>query len=152
MFLQYDLFQDQGHQGSASVRKKRNLFRPGILYIKSDDTSDSAGETRRKQEVRTEFMKLWDKRWIKKEKLRIWIRDRKNRAAASLLASLLAVSCMAGSIKPPACTEIQGWWGAIYPEFCFAQAKEESREQSQERDTEESRPKISFWLAKVLDW
>ena len=65
---------------------------------------------------------------------------------ASLVVPTMVI-CMAGSIKPPACTEIQGWWGAIYPEFCFAQAKEESRERSQE-----SSPEISFWLAKVLDW
>lgn len=97
-------------------------------------------------------MKPWDRRRIKKGKPWVFIRDRKNRAAVSLLAGMLAVSCMAGSIKPSACTEILGWWGFIYPEFCFAQAKEGSRDQSQERGTKESSPEISFWLAKVLDW
>ncbi len=92
-------------------------------------------------------MKRSDRRKIKKGELSVWIRDRKNRALVSLLAGMLAVSCMAGSIKPSACTEILGWWGFIYPEFCFAQAKEGSRERSQE-----SSPEISFWLAKVLDW
>lgn len=92
-------------------------------------------------------MKRSDRRKIKKGELSAWIRDRKNRALVSLLAGTLAVSCMAGSIKPSACTEILGWWGFIYPEFCFAQAKEGSRERSQE-----SSPEISFWLAKVLDW
>lgn len=35
------------------------------------------------------------------------------------------------------------WWGTIYPEFCFEKGE----------DTDETKPvKLSFWLAKALDW
>lgn len=35
------------------------------------------------------------------------------------------------------------WWGTLYPEFCFEKGG----------DTDETKPvKLSFWLAKALDW
>ena len=38
---------------------------------------------------------------------------------------------------------VYAWWGTIYPEFCFEKVE----------DNGENKPvKISFWLAKALDW
>ena len=40
-------------------------------------------------------------------------------------------------------SQFYAWWGTIYPEFCFEKGE----------DTDESKPvKLSFWLAKALDW
>ena len=39
--------------------------------------------------------------------------------------------------------KVYAWWGTIYPEFCFEKVE----------DNGENKPvKISFWLAKALDW
>lgn len=39
--------------------------------------------------------------------------------------------------------QLYAWWGSIYPEFCFEKAE----------GNDENKPvKISFWLAKALDW
>jgi hypothetical protein len=35
------------------------------------------------------------------------------------------------------------WWGTLYPEFCFSDIPEGS---------ERTDIKISFWLARVLNW
>ena len=37
---------------------------------------------------------------------------------------------------------ISAWWGTMYPRFCFQEVKEEKQEER----------KVTFWLAKVLDW
>lgn len=39
---------------------------------------------------------------------------------------------------------ITGWWGTLYPKFCFAELPEDTDEQED--------VKISFWLARVFDW
>lgn len=39
--------------------------------------------------------------------------------------------------------QLYAWWGTLYPEFCFEKGG----------DTDETKPvKLSFWLAKALDW
>ena len=39
--------------------------------------------------------------------------------------------------------QLYAWWGTIYPEFCFEKGE----------DTDETKPvRLSFWLAKALDW
>ena len=38
---------------------------------------------------------------------------------------------------------LYAWWGTIYPEFCFEKV---------ENNGENKPVKISFWLAKALDW
>lgn len=44
-----------------------------------------------------------------------------------------------GSCQP----QFYAWWGTLYPEFCFEKGG----------DTDESQSvKLSFWLAKALDW
>lgn len=66
---------------------------------------------------------------------------------ALLLVIVLAVGCMghmAGqSIQSAARPQMYAWWGTLYPEFCFEKGE----------DADESKPvKLSFWLAKALDW
>ena len=39
--------------------------------------------------------------------------------------------------------QMYAWWGTLYPEFCFEKGE----------DAGESKTvKLSFWLAKALDW
>ena len=42
-------------------------------------------------------------------------------------------------------TAVVGWWGTLYPKFCFSQVPEENKDQKDDI-------KISFWLAQALDW
>lgn len=56
------------------------------------------------------------------------------------------------------------WWGWLYPEYCFMEAEKSDSDSRENVETgqaagEKSREevtksgiKISFWLAKVLDW
>lgn len=44
---------------------------------------------------------------------------------------------------------ITGWWGTLYPKFCFAELPENINEKTNENTAD---VKISFWLARVLDW
>ena len=47
------------------------------------------------------------------------------------------------------------WWGVIYPEFCFAKTNSETSEESKGGEPVSlagKSLKISFWLAKALDW
>lgn len=39
------------------------------------------------------------------------------------------------------------WWGCLYPKFCFGERIEDD-----DMGTEIRHPKISFYLAKLLDW
>lgn len=79
------------------------------------------------------------------------MRNRRNRIAVSVLAGVLAVSWGAGGIKLPVYTGTAAWWGAMYPEFCFAKPWEDQPANEKEEE-EGQRPKLSFWLAKALDW
>lgn len=82
-----------------------------------------------------------------------WLKYRKNKIAVSLaagMAAMLLVSAVPESTEAEtgknqlflpgqeSCENIYAWWGTMYPKFCF------SRKQGE--------VKISFWLAKVLDW
>ena len=65
------------------------------------------------------------------------------RVPFALTAVILAGSTWerrtAGDRQP----QFYAWWGTIYPEFCFEKVE----------DNGENKPvKISFWLAKALDW
>ena len=42
-------------------------------------------------------------------------------------------------------TAVTAWWGTLYPKFCFSQIPEENKDQKDDI-------KISFWLARALDW
>lgn len=39
------------------------------------------------------------------------------------------------------------WWGTLYPAFCFGKIAEKK-----DGDNIRIHPKISFYLAKLLDW
>lgn len=39
--------------------------------------------------------------------------------------------------------QMTAWWGTLYPKFCFSEIPE---------GVEEKDVKISFWLARVLNW
>ncbi len=94
------------------------------------------------------------------------MRQRRNRAAAALAAGAAAAvlwlslgegSTMSGkeglqgyvvsslpgepvSGKEASDPGLVAWWGTLYPEFCYSQAPAGAKR------------KISFWLAKALDW
>lgn len=69
-----------------------------------------------------------------------WMKDRKNRLTVSVLAAMAAAALVADCIRIPEFSPAAAWWGTLYPEFCYAEEKEDGS------------PKISFWLAEVLDW
>lgn len=59
--------------------------------------------------------------------------------AAIILAGSTWEKNSAASRQP----QVYAWWGTIYPEFCFEKVE----------DNGQNKPvKISFWLAKALDW
>ena len=63
-----------------------------------------------------------------------------------------AAALVAGDIRLPAgpAAPVQAWWGFIYPQFCFARPDRDGQEEKKE--DQEKDVKISFWLAKALDW
>lgn len=80
------------------------------------------------------------------------LRQKKHRILLSAGAGMLAAALCAGnSIEEPA-RPVQAWWGVMYPGFCFARPVSDGGEEDQ-KDGENNRDiKISFWLAKALDW
>ena len=88
------------------------------------------------------------KEWLRQNgKIDIWktetarIRDilgnRKHRVQASILAGMLALALLGGSVLGSHTPGVMAWWGSLYPQFCFSQT--------------DQKPKISFWLAKALE-
>lgn len=65
------------------------------------------------------------------------MRNRKHRMQVSVLAGLLAIVLLGGSVPEQRNPGVMAWWGSLYPQFCFSQT--------------DHRPKISFWLAKALE-
>lgn len=79
-----------------------------------------------------------------------WIRNKKNRIIISLVTGIFAAMLSAGTIQNFSPQKSLAWWGVLYPEFCFSP---KPREITIEKNTEEHPcVKISFWLAKALDW
>lgn len=79
-----------------------------------------------------------------------WLKNIRHRLAVSVLAGLLAVSLMQGTAGERCGQEMTAWWGVLYPGFCFSGKQQEAEEE--EDDGKPVRIKISFWLAKALDW
>lgn len=77
--------------------------------------------------------------------MRKFTENKKERIRISILAGMLAVILFNGSYGGNQHNMV-AWWGTIYPRFCFAEETE--KEEDAATDT---RPKISFWLAKALD-
>lgn len=79
-----------------------------------------------------------------------WFYNKKNRIGMSVLAGMLAAMILSGGVGYGTEQKALAWWGVMYPEFCFAEKQEEP---IKEKDGEKHpRVKISFWLAKALDW
>lgn len=88
-----------------------------------------------------------------------WFRDLKDRTLISIAAGMLACILAFGnmdtekrsSFYPAQEWAVLGWWGSIYPGFCFSEKPEEMRKE-EEKTGQIARPKLSFWLAQALDW
>ena len=76
-----------------------------------------------------------------------WLRNKKHRLLVSLCAGMLFAILMTGGAKLPEERGSLAWWGTLYPQFCFGEKEEGIKEKE-----ESPRLKISFWLARVLDW
>ena len=72
------------------------------------------------------------KEWLRQNgKIDIWkteaarIRDilgnRKHRVQASILAGMLALALLGGSVPGSHTPGVMAWWGSLYPQFCFSQ-------------------------------
>lgn len=104
-----------------------------------------------------------------------WLRKKRNRMIASLMAVMLVCGFLGNSCKSS--SNMLAWWGVLYPKFCMVEAKsvddksvnnesvnDESMNDKSEDDKSDSAEengrgfyrkdgvRISFWLAKVLDW
>lgn len=81
-----------------------------------------------------------------------WMRQKRSKRKKLLLA--LAVG-MAGALAMNAVPKkeeqrpVTVWWGTLYPKFCFAEIPENTDENIDKKTAD---IKISFWLARVLDW
>ena len=40
---------------------------------------------------------------------------------------------------------VTAWWGTLYPKFCFSRFPAENKDKKDDI-------KVSFWLARVIDW
>lgn len=82
-----------------------------------------------------------------------WVRNKEYRIRAALAAGLAAVmivwmipeKTLTMWTTPRESVQVCGWWGTMYPKFCFAKGRAEE-------DGERGKVKISFWLAKAFDW
>ena len=72
-----------------------------------------------------------------------FLKNRKKRLCISLIAALFLTAGTGAGMKKN--VPALAWWGSMYPQFCFAEEEEDT-------DEKESEVKISFWLAKQLEW
>lgn len=90
-----------------------------------------------------------------------WLKNRRKRLLLSAAAGLLAVA-VAGAPPIAAIKEkmsmsgvgVSAWWGTLYPKFCFSEGTDENAK-DQKGDIAGNTGKtlkISFWLAKAMDW
>lgn len=79
-----------------------------------------------------------------------WLKNKIHRFAVSILTGMVAVLLACGSGGDKCIPEITAWWGVLYPGFCFSGKKAEI--DKNEEAKEQVDIKISFWLAKALDW
>lgn len=81
-----------------------------------------------------------------------WLKDRKYKITVSLIAGLAAALLAAGIPGQIEKNHTLAWWGVMYPKFCFAQPAEESEMEDDRSPGAGRKVKVSFWLAKALDW
>lgn len=72
-----------------------------------------------------------------------YLKNRKYRLTISLAAALIAAAFFTISPPRPATAPALAWWGTLYPKFCFSNKPESASA---------SEVKITFWLAKALNW
>ena len=65
--------------------------------------------------------------------------------AGAILAGTMPQQVQNFAQKRQEQTAVTAWWGTRYPKFCFSQIPEENKDQKDDI-------KISFWLARALDW
>lgn len=81
-----------------------------------------------------------------------WLKDRRKRIYVSVLAGMAAAVLTVGI---PQRESRLAWWGTLYPEFCFSELPDRTEKENPQEDRAilpEQEVKISFWLAKALDW
>lgn len=83
-----------------------------------------------------------------------WLRNKKNRRLSALAAGMIALFllwCSPGYLDKvpakPAEEAVTAWWGTMYPEFCFSRKGDDGAGEASRHKV-----KISFWLAKTLNW
>ncbi|MDO4339456.1 MAG: hypothetical protein Q4C91_15430 [Eubacteriales bacterium] len=83
-----------------------------------------------------------------------WIKNRINRIFISIIIALTAVFLAAGKIPSASFGHpATAWWGTMYPGFCFSERPGKSSSPGKNSEGSEiAGRKISFWLAKALDW
>lgn len=81
-----------------------------------------------------------------------YLRDRKNRLAVSVLAAVLAAFLTVSAPGRGGEPRVLAWWGTLYPEFCFSKGEELEEVEMDGHEDQGRRVKISFWLAKALNW
>lgn len=69
---------------------------------------------------------------------------------AAVLAGAILTVAMPESIQRTAQIRreeaaVTAWWGTLYPKFCFSRFPAVNKEKNDDI-------KISFWLARVIDW
>lgn len=77
-------------------------------------------------------------------------KNRRRRIFLSLAAALAFTAAVQITQKPNLARTAQpeivmAWWGTMYPDFCFSEKPGSAYEKGK-------KVKISFWLAKHLDW
>lgn len=83
-----------------------------------------------------------------------WIKKRTNRLLISIMIAFAAVFLAAGNpFSARLETPVTAWWGTMYPGFCFSEKPEEACFFEDSLNTASApKRKISFWLAKALNW
>ncbi len=81
-----------------------------------------------------------------------FIRIKKKRLVISVLAAGLAVLLGVSCQDSFSASRYTAWWGTLYPRFCFSQIQEPKGDGKPGKESSEDHVKISFWLAKALDW
>lgn len=81
-----------------------------------------------------------------------YFRNKKHRLVISILAAGLAA--LLGVSYPGRLNDVPhlAWWGTLYPQFCFSKIEKPQGEEESCRESHGNQVKISFWLAKALDW
>lgn len=78
------------------------------------------------------------------------LRNTRRRIVLALITALVLtiavpVTQKVDLVEKPHTEAVMAWWGTMYPDFCFSEKPESAHKKGK-------KVKISFWLAKHLDW